>query len=86
MMGATVAAESLPVALFDELGDRELPALLRARPQAGELPRIHAERARHLDLPSREPAGLLRVRPRLLVREPDACLPCDQPVLSVPSR
>src|SRR5205809_5402933 len=66
-MVAWVGTEPLAVALFDELADRELRALPRARPQTGELPRIHAERARHLDLPRSEPADLLRVRPCLLV-------------------
>src|SRR5215211_4026636 len=61
------AAEALPVALFNELARRELPSLLRARAQTRELLRIHAERARHFDLPRCQPADLLRIRPRLLV-------------------
>jgi hypothetical protein len=62
-----IAAEPLPVARFDELAHGELPALLRAGTQAGEFLRIHAEGARHPDLPSIELADLLRVSPRLLV-------------------
>jgi len=67
VMVARMVAEPLPVAFFDELAHGELPALLRARTQTGKLPRIHAERARHLDLPRGKPADLLRVLPRLLV-------------------
>lgn len=59
-------AEPLAVARVDERTDRELPGLLRARAQAGELPRIHAEGARHLDLPGIETADRLRVPPRRL--------------------
>jgi hypothetical protein len=44
---AGVAAEPVADAVFDELANRQLPALLAARAQTGELPRIHAERARH---------------------------------------
>jgi hypothetical protein len=62
-----IAAELLPVAIFDELAHRELPALLRAGAQTRKLFRIHAEAARHFDLPSVEPADLLRVAPRFLV-------------------
>jgi hypothetical protein len=47
---ARAAAEALPVGLFDELADGQLPPLLRTRAQPEKFPRIHAERTRHLDL------------------------------------
>jgi hypothetical protein len=62
-----LGAEPLAVTLLDEFSNRQLPPLLRARAQLRQLPRVHAERARHLDLPRRELAELLRARPRRVV-------------------
>src|SRR5438552_18719806 len=76
-----IAAEPLPVARFDELAHGELPALLRAGTQAREFLRIHAEGARHPDLPTIELADLLRVSPRLLVVR--STLPCPATLLAL---
>jgi hypothetical protein len=67
VMVQRVAAEPFRVECFDELADWQLPALPRARAQTGELFRIHAECARHLDLLSIELADPLRVPPFLVL-------------------
>jgi hypothetical protein len=62
-----IITESFAVAGFDELAHRELPALVRAGTQARELLWIHAESARHLDLPSIEFADPLCISPNFLI-------------------
>jgi hypothetical protein len=67
VMPVGLPAEPLPVAFFNELTHWELPALVRSGPQTREFLGIHAEGARHFDLPSIQPADLLRVPPCVLV-------------------
>src|SRR3984957_3354924 len=62
-----ITTESFAVAGFDELAHRELPALVRAGTQARQLLWIHAESARHLDLPSIEFADPLCISPNFLI-------------------
>jgi hypothetical protein len=57
----------LSIALFDERTYWKLPPLLGAGTQPRKLSRIHAEGARHLDLPGIELTHRLRVPPNLFV-------------------
>lgn len=64
-----LAAETLRIELFDELGQRELPALLAVVVELAERPRIHPQLGGHLDVrvrkampgPSGDPVLLLPI-------------------------
>jgi hypothetical protein len=60
-------AEPLSVALFNKRTHWKFPPLLRAGTQPRKLSRIHAEGARHLELPGIKPADRLRILPSLFV-------------------